>query len=165
MVPAPWSALACERAGDPSRWAADACRGHVMRFSVIQFLAAGAVGAIILLSGAPAFAKTAKECDAGYPANDDAIKTTSQSKKAHVASCRASATAAPADAAAPPAAPASAAPAPTPAPVAAGGRPAKECGDEYAANKAAIKAGGQTKKAFVADKAAGDCTAKNEKLL
>jgi hypothetical protein len=129
-----------------------------MRISLVHVFAAAAIGAMMALFGAPAFAKTAKECDAEYAANKDAIKTTGQTKKAYVASCRAGATATPADAAAP-AAPATAAPASAPAaapaPTAAGGKTAKECGDEYSTNKAAIKAGGQTKKAFVADCRAG----------
>ncbi|MEW6631796.1 MAG: hypothetical protein AB1440_13070 [Pseudomonadota bacterium] len=97
--------------------------------------------------------KTAKECDAEYAANKDAIKGSGQTKKDFVASCRAGSETIPGGAAA--AAPAST----TAAPAAAGGvKTAKECDAEYAANKDAIKGSGQTKKAFVAACRAGSET-------
>ena len=84
-----------------------------------------------------------------------AIKAAGQTKKDYVAACRAGTASTPA------AAPAAAAPAAAPAApaattAAAGGKTAKECNAEYSANKAAIKAGGQTKKDFVASCRAGN---------
>jgi hypothetical protein len=79
---------------------------------------------------APASGKTAKECNAEYSANKDAIKSSGKTKKAFVADCRAGSEtvptaaapaapmAAPAAAAPPPAAPAATAPM-APAPMAA----------------------------------------------
>ena len=107
--------------------------------SVFQFLAAGAVGLLLAFSTAPAVAKTAAECNADYAANKAAIKASGQTKKDYVAACRAGT------------APATAAPAPAPSAAAAPPvKTAAQCNAEYAANQAAIKAGGQTKRAFVA---------------
>jgi hypothetical protein len=127
-----------------------------MRHSFVYVLSAAAIGAMFALSGAPAFAKTVKECDAEYAANKDAIKASGQTKKDYVAACRAGTAAAPT--AVPPApaaaAPALAAPPPSAAaPVA--GKSAKECNAEYSENKAAIKAAGQKKADFVAACRAG----------
>jgi hypothetical protein len=127
-----------------------------MRPSYIQILGAAAIGAVMAFSAAPASAKTAKECNTEYAAQKDALKAAGTTKKAFVASCRAEA-----DTAAPGAAAAPAAPAPAPAATAdapTGGKTAKECNADYAANKAAIKAGGQTKKDFVASCRAGNET-------
>ncbi|MDX8531724.1 hypothetical protein RFM41_08790 [Mesorhizobium sp. VK25A] len=97
--------------------------------------------------------KTAKECDAEYAANKDAIKGSGQTKKDFVASCRSGSEVIPGGAAA--AAPATVAPTAA-APAGAGGvKTAKECDTEYSANKAAIKGSGQTKKDFVASCRAG----------
>ena len=63
--------------------------------------------------------------------------------------------AAPAAAAPAAAAPAAAAPAATAPAAASGGKSAKDCGAEYSANKAAIKASGQKKKDFIAACEAG----------
>jgi hypothetical protein len=78
------------------------------------------------MSGAAAFVKTVKGCDAGYAANKEAIKASGQKKADYVTACRAGATApvatpaAPASPASAPVAPAipTAAPAPviTPTP-------------------------------------------------
>ncbi len=96
--------------------------------------------------------KTAKECDAEYAANKDAIKGSGQTKKDFVASCRAGSEVIPSGGAA---APTTVTPTAT-APAAAGGvKTAKECNAEYAANKDAIKGSGQTKKDFVAACRAG----------
>jgi len=96
--------------------------------------------------------KTAKECDAEYAANKDAIKGSGQTKKDFVAACRAGSEVIPSGGAAA----ASPAPATTAAPATAGGvKTAKECNAEYAANKDAIKGSGQTKKDFVAACRAG----------
>jgi hypothetical protein len=127
-----------------------------MRPSYIQILGAAAIGAVMAFSAAPASAKTAKECNTEYAAQKDALKAAGTTKKAFVASCRAEA-----DTAAPGAAAAPAAPAPAPAATAeapTGGKTAKECNADYTANKAAIKAGGQTKKDFVASCRAGNET-------
>jgi len=97
--------------------------------------------------------KTAKECDAEYAANKDAIKGSGQTKKDFVASCRAGTEVVPGGAAA--AAPASATVAPAKTAAASGVKTAKECDAEYSANKDAIKGSGQTKKAFVASCRAG----------
>jgi hypothetical protein len=118
-----------------------------MRFSVVHILAAGAIGAMVVLSGAPAFAKTVKECNAEYATQKDALKAAGTKKADFVASCRAeAATTAPATPAAAPATPATA-----PASV----KTAKECSTEYSANKAGIKAAGQKKAEFIAACRAG----------
>ncbi|MGA2795766.1 MAG: hypothetical protein ABSE69_20085 [Roseiarcus sp.] len=125
-----------------------------MRISLSQIMVGGAVCLMFSLSCAPASAKTAAECNAEYAANKDSIKASGQTKKDYVAACRAgtaAAPAAPAAAAPAPAAPAGSATAAAPA----GGKTAKECNDEYATNKAAIKGGGQTKKDFIAACRAG----------
>ncbi len=118
-----------------------------MRQIFVHVLSAAAIGAFLAISGSPAFAKTVKECNAEYAAQKDALKAAGTTKKDFIASCRGEA-----DAAAP-AAPATAAPAAAPATAAAtlaGGKTAKECAAEYAANKDAIKARGETKKDFIA---------------
>jgi hypothetical protein len=76
-----------------------------MRISVIAL--ATNIGLAIALLSAPATAKTAKECNAEYAANKDAIKGAGQKKADFVAACRAG------GAASAPAAPAPAAPAHT----------------------------------------------------
>jgi hypothetical protein len=90
-----------------------------MRRSVFQILVAGGIAGIMAMSGAAAFAKTVKECDAEYAANKDAIKAAGQKKADYVAACRAGTVATPATPVAAPAAPvavpAAAAPAPAPA--------------------------------------------------
>ena len=55
----------------------------------------GAIAGVLAMSGAAAFAKTAKECDAEYSANKAAIKATGQTKKDYVAACRAGTAATP----------------------------------------------------------------------
>jgi len=52
-------------------------------------LAAAAIGITLAFSSAPAFAKTAAQCNADYAANKAAIKASGQTKKAYVAACRA----------------------------------------------------------------------------
>ena len=89
-----------------------------MRRSIFQILMAGAIAGVVAMSGASAFAKTAKECDADYAANKPAIKASGQTKKDYVAACRAGTEAATAPAATPAAAPA-AAPTPVVTPAAA----------------------------------------------
>jgi pyruvate/2-oxoglutarate dehydrogenase complex dihydrolipoamide acyltransferase (E2) component len=125
-----------------------------MRHLYIHILGAAAIGVALALSPAPVSAKTAKECNTEYAAQKDTLKAAGTTKKAFVASCRAEPDSAAPGAAAAPAAPASAPSATAEAP--AGGKTAKECNADYAANKAAIKAGGQTKKDFVASCRAGN---------
>jgi hypothetical protein len=129
-----------------------------MKYRLVYVIGATAFAAALALSAAPASAKTAKECNTEYTTQKDALKAAGTKKKDFIASCKAEA-----DTAAPGAAAAPAAPAPAPAPAAtaetpAGGKTAKECGADYDANKAAIKAAGQTKKAFVASCRAGNET-------
>ena len=115
-----------------------------MTRAILSLLAAGGIVGILAVSTEPSFAKTVAECDAQYTANKDAIKASGQTKKDYVAACRAGTVAAPV------AAPAAAAAAPASAPAAVGSKTVKECDEEYAANKDAIKASKQTKKDFVA---------------
>lgn len=111
-----------------------------MRFGIVHSLAITAVGALLAFSSAPAFAKTVAECNADYAANKAAVKASGQTKKDYVAACRTGdATVAPAPGVAP-----------TPVAPAPGAKTAAQCNSEYSANKVAIKAGGQTKKEFVA---------------
>ena len=87
-----------------------------MRQFVIHSLAAAAIGALLAVSSASAFAKTAAQCNADYAANKAAIKASGQTKKAYVAACRADTTGAPPAAAAAPTAPTGYQPPPAPAP-------------------------------------------------
>jgi hypothetical protein len=87
-----------------------------MRQFVIHSLAAAAIGALLAFPSAPAFAKTAAQCNADYAANKAAIKASGQTKKAYVAACRADTTGAPPAAAAAPTAPTGYRPPPVPAP-------------------------------------------------
>ena len=91
-----------------------------MRQFVIHSLPAAAIGALLAVSSASAFAKTAAQCNADYAANKAAIKASGQTKKAYVAACRADTTGAPPATAAAPTAPAGyqQPPAPAPAPFA-----------------------------------------------
>ena len=118
-----------------------------MRRTILGILVAGGIASILAMSAAPSFAKTVKECDDEYAANKAAIKASGQTKRDYVAACRGETATAPAAVPAAAPAPAPAAPA---APAAANAKPTKDCDAEYAANKAAIKAGGQTKRDFVA---------------
>jgi hypothetical protein len=51
-----------------------------MRQFVIHSLAAAAIGALLAFPSAPAFAKTAAECNADYAANKAAIKASGQTR-------------------------------------------------------------------------------------
>jgi hypothetical protein len=123
-----------------------------MRYAFVHVIGAAALAAAFALSGAPAWAKTVKECNAEYATQKDALKAAGTKKADFVASCRAEADTTPAAAPAPPE------PAPAAATAPAGGKTAKECNADYAANKAAIKASGETKKDFVASCRAGNET-------
>jgi len=72
-----------------------------MRQFVIHSLAAAAIGALLAFPIAPAFAKTAAECNAEYAANKAAIRAAKQTEKDFVAACRAGTETIPATAAAP----------------------------------------------------------------
>jgi hypothetical protein len=60
-----------------------------MRTSIAHALAAAALGALMVLSAAPASAKTAKECEAEYAANKVAIQGAKQKKADFITACRA----------------------------------------------------------------------------
>jgi hypothetical protein len=85
--------------------------------------------------------KTVKECNEEWTANKAAIQASGKRKKDFIAECRGTA-------------PSAAAPAPAqPAPGApsAGTKTAKQCNEEWTANKAAIQASGKRKKDFIAE--------------
>jgi hypothetical protein len=91
--------------------------------------------------------KTIKQCNDEWAANKASIQASGKTKKAFVAECRGQATAAtPKPSAASPKPPASAAPSP-----AANVKTAKQCNDEWAANKSAIQASKKTKKQFLTE--------------
>ncbi len=95
--------------------------------------------------------KTVKQCDDEWTANKATIQASGITKKVFVAECRGQATAAPA-AAPKPATTAAPKPAKTAAPSrAANVKTAKQCNDEWTANKAAIQASKRTKKEFMAE--------------
>ena len=85
--------------------------------------------------------KTVKECNAEWTANKAAIQASGKKKKDFIAECRGTASSA--------AAPAPAQPAPG-AP-SGGTKTAKQCNEEWTANKAAIQASGKRKKDFIAE--------------
>src|SRR5437016_5950699 len=107
---------------------------------------------IFALAFIPAAAqqKTVKQCNDEWTASKAAIQAGGKTKKAFVAECRGQA----ATDAAPAAQPAARAPklaATAASSPAANVKTAKQCNDEWTANKAAIQASGKTKKAFVAE--------------
>src|SRR5262245_9955099 len=104
--------------------------------------------AMLGLASLPAAAqqKTVKQCSDEWAANKAAIQASGKTKKIFVAECRGQATTAPQPAA--PAAPKTRAVAPGPA---ANVKTAKQCNDEWTANKAAIQASKKTKRQFMAD--------------
>jgi hypothetical protein len=59
-----------------------------MRSPVIQLFAMAAIGAIIVVTAVPAFAKTPKGCDVEYSHNKPAIKAEGQTKKDFIAACQ-----------------------------------------------------------------------------
>lgn len=123
-----------------------------MRYRPAFVLSAIVAATAIIFVSAPAMAQqmTAKECNAAYAANKDAIQAAGQLKKDYIAACRAGT--APIGSAAAPAAPI-AAPAATAA--AKGVKTAKACNEEFAANRDAIQKSGQLKKDFIAACRAG----------
>jgi hypothetical protein len=82
--------------------------------------------------------KTVKECNDEWTANKAAIQASGKRKKDFMAECRGTAQST--------AAPAQPAPAST-----TGTKTAKQCNDEWTANKAAIQASGKRKKDFIAE--------------
>jgi hypothetical protein len=118
-------------------------------FKLTTIFSIVAVAALVAFSPSTSFAdiKTAKVCDAEYAANKAAIQGGGQKKADFVTACRAGTEVIPGGAA-------TAAPATIAAP-AATVKSVKQCDAEYASNKDAIKAGGQTKKDFVAACRAG----------
>jgi hypothetical protein len=109
--------------------------------------------AMLGLASVPAAAqqKTAKQCNDEWTANKASIQASGKTKKAFIAECRGQAPAATAPASKP-----TTATAPKPARTAAPGttanvKSAKQCDDEWTANKAAIQASKKTKKQFMAE--------------
>jgi len=117
-----------------------------MRRKIAVVLCSALLGLMTVSSYAIAQQKTAKECREEWRANKTANQANGVTEKAYVAQCRGGAAPAPTTAApAPP-------PVPAPAPTAAatGQKTAKECREEWRANKAANQANGVTEKAYVA---------------
>jgi hypothetical protein len=101
------------------------------------------VGLLVAPGSVWAQQKTVKECNAEWTANKAALQASGKRKKDFMAECRtAQSTATPAAPAAVPA---------QPAPTAAGPKTAKQCNEEWTANKAAIQASGKRKKDFIAE--------------
>jgi hypothetical protein len=118
-----------------------------------RFIALICTVAMLGLASLPAAAqqKTAKQCNDEWTANKATIQASGKTKKAFVAECRGQTPSATAPASKP-AATAAPKPARTAAPSAAGNvKTAKQCNDEWTANKAAIQASKKTKKEFVAE--------------
>src|SRR5438034_3759339 len=118
-----------------------------------RFIALICTVAMLGLASLPAAAqqKTAKQCNDEWTANKATIQASGKTKKTFVAECRGQAPAATAPASKP-AATAAPKPARTAAPSAAGNvKTAKQCNDEWTANKAAIQASKKTRKEFVAE--------------
>lgn len=126
-----------------------------MRISVIHLASAATIGLLMALANAPASAKTTAECNTEYAANKAAIKGAGTSKADFVAACKAGTETIPEGAASSAPAEPTTGPPTTTAAAAAGTKSASACNAEYAANKDAIKAGGQKKKDFIASCRAG----------
>ena len=75
-----------------------------MRCSLVHLASLAAIGLVLAFAGAPASAKTVKECDAEYAANKGAIKGSGEKKKDFVDACRAGTESIPGGAATAPAA-------------------------------------------------------------
>jgi hypothetical protein len=67
-----------------------------MRTTAVAPLVLSGIVAILALSGAPANAKTLKQCNAEYAANKAAVKASGQTKADYVTACRAEASTPPA---------------------------------------------------------------------
>ncbi len=130
-----------------------------MRYSFGKFGCAALFGLGLIALGSPVNAESVmKMCGEQWQAAKAAGTTNGETWQQFLAQCRAQQKAGAATAA-PTVAPAPATPAPTigQAP-AVGGKTTSQCDAEYAANKAAIKSSGQTKRAFVAACRAGNET-------
>ncbi len=111
---------------------------------------------VVLAGPRPADAQSVmKQCGNQWQAAKAAGTTNGQTWPQFLAACRANLKAAGPAGAAAPAPSAQPAPSTGQAPATGVGKTASECNAEYAANKAAIKASGQTKRAFVAACRAG----------
>lgn len=121
------------------------------------------LAAILALASFPAAAqqKTLKQCNEEWAANKASIQASGKTKNAFVAECRGQPTAAaPKPSRAAPKPSGTAAPSP-----ATNVKTAKQCNDEWSANKAAIQASKQTKRQFLAEcraQPAGTATAPPE---
>jgi hypothetical protein len=118
------------------------------RIAVVMFSAA--LGFMALSSHATAQQKTAKACQADWRANKAANQANGITERAYVAQCRGGGAAAE-PTAAPAPAPTATAPRVRPTQTTTGQKTAKECRDEWQANKAANQASGVTERAYVAE--------------
>jgi hypothetical protein len=127
-----------------------------MRRQIAVALFAAVLGSMSLSSHAIAQQKTAKACQAEWRANKASNQANGITEKAYVAQCRGGAAAAEPTAA--PTAPASppAATAPRVSRTATGQKTAKECREEWRANKAANQASGVTERSYVDQCRAGN---------
>jgi hypothetical protein len=109
--------------------------------------------AMLGLASVPAAAqqKTAKQCNDEWTANKATIQASGKTKKAFVAECRGQAAAAPTATPKPAATATPKPPRTAPPSPAANVKTAKQCNDEWTANKAAIQASKKTKKEFMAE--------------
>jgi hypothetical protein len=124
-----------------------------MKVSLSAMFGAAAIIGLFAMASDPALAKTAKECRDEWRANKADNQAKGITEAAYVKECRAG------TAAAQPAAPA-AAPAPTAAaPASAGQKTAKQCREEWRANKADNQAKGITEAAYVKECRAGTVAA------
>ena len=130
-----------------------------MRDLVLRFTTAAAIVLSVAFAGSTAAdaQSVMKLCGDQWKAAKAAGTTNGETWPQFLAQCRAQQKGGEA-LTAPTAAPATAAPAPSfgPAPTSAGVKSASQCNEEYAANKAAIRASGQTKRSFVAACRAGN---------
>jgi hypothetical protein len=116
-----------------------------MRLQVAVFVSFAAFGFVSISPHALAQQKTVKECQQEWRANKAANQANGITEKAYVAQCRGGGSAPPGQTtAAPPA------PAPIPSATATGQKSAKDCREEWRANKAANQASGVMEKVYVA---------------
>jgi hypothetical protein len=109
--------------------------------------------AMLGLAAMPAAAqqKTAKQCNDEWTASKATIQASGKTKKVFIAECRGQATAAPTAAPKPATTAAPKPPRTAASSPAANVKTAKQCNDDWTANKAAIQAGKKTKKEFMAE--------------
>jgi hypothetical protein len=118
-----------------------------MRRQIAVVMCSAVFALMTLSSHAIAQQKTAKECREEWKANKAANQANGVTEKAYVAQCRGGAAPAQTTAAPPPPPPSGPPPA---TPGETGQKTAKECREEWKANKAANRANGITEKAYVA---------------